>query len=144
MGDVFVSILKGFYLKFNGFWLIFYNPGDLNSPVLDISESSALLEGSSITITCVGVLQVANNQPCVTSCAAIDWAMGINVLTSSANLDVVLSDTTLTLTSSLQLHNIDSSDDGSYTCGLRVVDTNVAARSLQLTVHGKLNTCAVG
>ena len=62
---------------------------------------------------------------------------GFEIITSST-LDVVLSNTTLELTSSIQLNNIDSSDAGSYTCGLRVIDNNVAARSLQLTVHGKL------
>ena len=86
------------------------------------------------------MVQVANSEQCVPSsiCAGIDWVKGIDAITSSANLDLVLNGTTLTLRSSLQLDNVDSNDTGSYTCGLRILDTIVAGRSLAFTVHGKL------
>ena len=113
------------------------NPGIFNtdSSSIEISGQERYLEDETILLTCVALIPVENSVCVFDSCASINWITGSKTIDATSRI-VVLSDSILNVTSTLQIPNADQSNAGVYTCGLTVGVTNVAARSLRLTIYG--------
>lgn len=100
-----------------------------------ISNDTSLMEGDSVSLTCVG-----SGDPS----AEISWTRNGEILSNTSEIfiheeDIIQEDRTLTQ-SYLQLCNVVVADAGSYTCvvsnGIRSVNSSV-----QLTVTGTSYCC---
>ena len=89
------------------------------SPSVEVSSSQPVaFQGSSVTLTCAGTLQLQSAGPCnYTNCASfLPWSHGSGQLDGSINEE--FSDGELVVTSKLQLNFITSSNGGFYSCQL--------------------------
>ena len=89
------------------------------NPSLEISSSQPVaFQGSNVTLTCTGTLQLQSSGPCNdTNCASfIPWRHGSVKLDGSVSEE--FSDGALVVTSELQLDSITSSNAGFYSCQL--------------------------
>ena len=90
-----------------------------DDPSLEISSSQPVaFQGSSVTLTCAGALQLQSAGPCsYTNCASfIPWSHGSDQLNGSISEE--FNDGVLVVTSELRLNSITSSNAGYYSCQL--------------------------
>ena len=108
--------------------------------MLDISAANIVaLQGSNVTLSCTGTLQLQSSQCEHRGCAEITWFLArglvISVL-SGANNTVTFSEGLLTLSSQLELNSITPANTGVYTCSLNLMGTTVSSRATPLAVPG--------
>ena len=86
-------------------------------------------------LTCVDLIPVENSVCVFDNCASINWIFGGKTIdTTSRNM--LLNDSILNVTSTLQIPNVNQSDAGVYTCGLTIRGRDVVSRWLSLIVYG--------
>ena len=106
--------------------------------MLDISAANIVaLQGSSVTLSCTGTLQLQSSGQCEhRGCAEITWVftrgLVISDLSGVNNTDT-FSEGLLTLSSQLELNSITPANAGVYTCSM---GTAVSSRATSLTVPG--------
>ena len=113
------------------------NPGtfNTNSSNLEISGQEEYLEDETILLTCVDLIPVENSVCVFDNCTPINWIFdGKPIDTTSRN--VLLNDSILIVTSTLQIPNVNQSNAGVYTCSLTIRDQVVVSRRLSLIVYG--------
>ena len=108
--------------------------------MLDISDANIVaLQGSSVTLSCTGTLQLQSSGQCEhRGCAEITWilARGLVISDLSGNNTDTFSEGLLTLSSQLKLNSITPANTGVYTCNLLLMGTGVSARATPLAVPG--------
>ena len=105
-------------------------------PSLDIKPSLLVaFQGSNVTLTCTGTLQLQSSDPCNhTNCASfLPWSHESEKLDGSNS--EMFSDGELVVTNKLQLNSITSSNVGSYNCQLNYKNKS-AVLSIKLLVTG--------
>ena len=111
--------------------------------MLDISAANDVaLQGSSVTLSCTGTLQLQSSGQCEhRGCAEITWvfARGLVISNLSGNNTDTFSEGLLTLSSQLELnsnYSITPANTGVYTCSLNLMGTVVSSRTTPLAVPG--------
>ena len=108
--------------------------------MLDISAANIVaLQGSSVTLSCTGTLQLQSSGQCEhRGCAEITWVHARDSVISdlSGNNTDTFSEGLLTLSSQLELNSITPANTGVYTCSLFLMGEAVSSRATPLDVPG--------
>ena len=113
------------------------NSGTLQSNPcnLTISGKQIYLEDETVVLTCVALITVENNVCVLDNHVSINWNSILKTIDTTSR-NVLLNESILNVTSTLQIPNVNQSNTRVYTCGLTVGGRNVAAHGLSLTVYG--------
>ena len=123
----------------NGFTTVILFVGTFGNPMLDANNFIVALQGSNVTLSCTGTLQLQSSGQCEhRGCAEIIWVFtrGLVISDLSGTNTDTFSEGMLTLSSQLELNSITPANAGVYTCSLFSMGTVVSSRATPLAVPG--------